>query len=121
MQRNKVKKFLHFLGRLDSTNGVGVNHLIKEGAIMTISVKDIISEIPEFQNLVKPVPVNNSFIKKEYRRIYSILNEEPITLDEISIKTNNSIQATLNLLSLMELDDLIEEIVGAGYVRKYKD
>lgn len=110
-----------FLGRLDNKNGVGVNRLIKEGAIMAISVNDIIEEIPEFQGLVKKISINNNFIKKEYRRIYNVLNDEPITLDEICIKTNNSVQATLNLLSLMELDDLIEEIVGAGYVRKYKD
>ena len=94
-------------------NGIGVNKLIKEGAIMAISPNDIIDEIPEFQNLKKKVSNQNNYVKKEYRRIYSILNDEPISVDEISLKTNNSIKCTLNLLSLMELEDLIQEIVGA--------
>lgn len=121
MQKSKVKKFLLFLGRLDSKNGVGVNRLIKEGAIMVTSINDIIDEIPEFKKLKKRIVKQNEFVKKEYRKIYNILNDEPISLDEICLKTNNSIQATLNLLSLMELEDLIEEIVGAGYVRKYQE
>ena len=120
-QENKVEKFLRFLGRLDTTNGVGVNRLIKEGAIMCISPNDIIEEIPEFQGLEKRFIKRSSIIKKEYRKIYNLLNDEPISLDEICLKTNNTIQATINLLGLMELDDLIEEKVGAGYVRKYKE
>ena len=88
---------------------------------MVISASDIIEKIPEFQILNKEIPKRNNFVKKEYRKIYSILDEDPISLDEICIKTNNEIEPTLNLLSLMELDDLVEEIVGAGYVKKYKD
>ena len=61
------------------------------------------------KNIVK----HNSFVKREYRKIYSVLSDEPISLDEISFKTNNNIKCTLKLLSLMELEDLIEEITGA--------
>lgn len=103
---------MHFLGRLDSKNGIGVNRLIKEGAILVTCVNDIIDEISEFQNLTKKIVKHNVLVKKEYRKIYSILNDEPMSADEISLKTNNSVKCTLNLLSLMELEDLIEEIVG---------
>ena len=88
---------------------------------MCISPNDIIEEIPEFQGLEKRFITRSSIIKKEYRKIYNLLSDEPISLDEICLKTNNTIQATMNLLGLMELDDLIEEKVGAGYVRKYKE
>ena len=88
---------------------------------MCVSPDDIIQEIKEFQGLKKKITQRNCFIKKEYRRIYEILNDEPVCLDEICSRTSNSIQATINLLSLMELDDLIEEKIGAGYVRKYKE
>lgn len=88
---------------------------------MALSSRDIIEEIPKFQDLIKEVPKRNNFVKKEYRKIYSILNDEPQNLEEICVKTNNEVQATLRLLSLMELDNLIEEIVGVGYVRKYQD
>lgn len=110
-----------FHGRLDTVNGVGVNKLIKNGAILVTSPSDIIDEIPEFQGLEKRIIKRNNLVKKEYRKIYEILDEIPIGIDEIAIKTQNSVKATSNLLSLMELEDLIDEIPGAGYVKKYKD
>lgn len=88
---------------------------------MCVSPKDILEAIPEFQNLGKRIVKRGPVIKKEYRRIYNLLNDKPVSLDEICLKTDNTVQATINLLSLMELDDLIEEKVGAGYVRKYKE
>lgn len=110
-----------FHGRLDTVNGIGVNKLIKNGAILVTSPSDIIDEIPEFQGLEKRIIKRNNLVKKEYRKIYEILDEIPIGIDEIAIKTQNSVKATSNLLSLMELEDLIDEIPGAGYVKKYKD
>ena len=113
LAKEQGKKVFALPGRLDNKNGVGVNKLIKEGASMVISPNDIIDEIPEFQSLVKTNIRQNSSVKKEYRKIYSLLNDEPMTLDEISLKTKNDIKCTLNLLTLMELEDLVEEIVGA--------
>lgn len=121
LAKEQGKKVFALPGRLDSKNGIGVNRLIKEGAIMVTYVNDIIDEIPEFQSLTKEIRLQNNFVKKEYRKIYNYLSDEPSSLDEICFKTNNGVKETLNLLSLMELDNLIEEIVGAGYVRKYKD
>ena len=119
--KSRERKCLLFHGRLDSVNGVGVNKLIKNGAILVTSPSDIIDEIPEFQGLEKRIIKRNNLVKKEYRKIYEILDEIPIGIDEIAIKTQNSVKATSNLLSLMELEDLIDEIPGAGYVKKYKD
>ena len=113
MLKSKGEKYLHFHGRLDSINGVGVNILIKKGATMVTSPNDIINEFPEFQVLKNKMLNNNSLIKREYRKIYNILNDIPISLDEISIRTQNTIKCTLRLLSLMEIEDLIDEIPGA--------
>ena len=88
---------------------------------MVTSVNDIIDEIPEFQDLTKEISKRNDFVKKEYRKIYNVLNDEPTSLDEICLKTKNGVRETLTLLSLMEIDDLIENIIGAGYVRKYEE
>ena len=87
MRLSKEKKFLRFHGRLDSVNGVGVNILIRKGATLVISPNDIIGEFPELQKLQEKIVKNNVFIKKEYRKIYNVLNDIPITLDEISMKT----------------------------------
>ena len=100
-----------FHGRLDNVNGFGVNKLIKEGAILAISPNDIINEFNELKE--NKVINHNDFIKKEYRKIYNYLNDIPISLDEIAIKTQNDVKCTLNLLSLMEIEDLVDEIPGA--------
>lgn len=108
----KEKKFMRFLGRLDNKNGVGVNRLIKSGAKMAVCVNDILEDFKEFKYRKKRKVIQNNRIKKEYRKIYEILSEKPISVEEISIKTNNTIMCTSKLLTLMELDDLVKQIIG---------
>lgn len=107
-------------GRLDSIYGVGVNKLIQNGAKIVTGVKDIISDFPDWENRNKRVVNYNMNIKKEYRKIYGIINNEPMSIDEISLKTENDVICTTKLLTLMELEDLVELKLG-GYVRKYID
>lgn len=99
-------------GRLDNKNGVGVNRLIKDGAIMTICTEDILDDFEEFKYKEKRKVFQNSRVKKEYRKIYELLSDEPISLEEISIKTNNTIKCTSKLLILMEMEDLVKNILG---------
>ena len=49
MLGHKEKMYMHFHGRLDSKNGVGVNNLIKEGAKMAVCVDDILNDFVEFK------------------------------------------------------------------------
>lgn len=113
LAKEQGKKVFALPGRLDTVNGRGVNILIKNGAILASSPSDIIDEIPEFQQLKKKIVVkHNTSVKREYRKIYNVLSDIPVSLDEISIRTQNNIKCSLKLLSLMELDDLIEEIPG---------
>ena len=112
---------MQFLGRLDSQNGIGVNRLIQKGAKLVVNYKDILEEFDEFKFCSKKIIIHNTFIKKEYRKIYELLSDIPISLDEISIRTKNTVRCTAKLLSLMELEDLVNQVVGRGYVKKYKD
>ena len=113
LQKSKERRFLLCLGRLDTVNGRGVNILIRNGAILASSPSDIVDEIPEFQQLNKRIVVkHNTSVKREYRKIYNVLSDIPVSLDEISIRTQNNIKCSLKLLSLMELEDLIDEIPG---------
>ena len=54
----------------------------------------------------------NSRVKKEYRKIYELLSDIPISIEEISIKTNNTIKCTSKLLTLMEMEDLVTNVLG---------
>lgn len=115
------KNVFAFPGRLDMKQGIGVNKLIQNGAKLVMSYEDVISELPCFSSRRKKIIIHNPQIKKEYRRIYNLLTVEPITLEEIALKTNNSVMCTAKLLSLMEIEDLIERKIGVGYIRKEQE
>ena len=113
MLGHKEKMYMHFHGRLDSKNGVGVNNLIKEGAKMAVCVDDILNDFVEFKYKKKRRIIQNNRVKKEYRKIYELLGEKPISVEEISSKTKNDITCTTKLLTLMEFEDLVKYIIGA--------
>ena len=106
------KKVYALPGRLDSKNGVGINNLIKNGAKLITNADDMLKDLEGFKNRKKRMIIQNSRVKKEYRKIYEILSEEPISLEEISFKTNNTIKCTLKLLTLMEMEDLVKQVIG---------
>ena len=114
------KKVYAIPGRLDSKYGVGVNKLIQDGAKFVTNINDILNEFSDWKNRKKRVINYNMNVKKEYRRIYNIINDIPMSIDEISLKTNNDVICTSKLLVLMELEDLIEQRLG-GYVKKYTE
>ena len=106
------KKVYAIPGRLDNKNGVGVNRLIKDGAIMSICAEDILKDFEKFKYRKKRKVFQNSRVKKEYRKIYELLSDIPISIEEISIKTNNTIKCTSKLLMLMEMEDLVTNVLG---------
>lgn len=108
-------------GRIDNKYSLGTNRLIQNGtAKMILSSSDIVNGIPTFKNMTKKIVLSNNIIKEEYRKIYKYLNDEPKSIDEIANLTNNSARSILNILSLMELDDLVISVPGGGYIRKYE-
>lgn len=104
-------------GRLDNKYGVGVNKLIQDGAKIVTGVNDILDDFIDWKKRKKRIVNYNMNVKKEYRRIYNIINNIPMSVDEISLKTNNDVICTSKLLILMELEDLVEQSLG-GYIRK---
>ncbi len=112
------KKVYALPGRLDSSYGVGVNMLIQKGAKLVMNINDILIDFPELLKRKKRIIIHNNKIKQEYRKIYELLGDIPISLEEISMKTRNNIRCTAKLLTLMEIEDLVEQIIG---VRVYKE
>lgn len=104
-------------GRLDSKYGVGVNCLIKDGAKVITNVNDILEDFDDWKNRRKRIVNYNMNIKKEYRKIYNVIGINPMSIDEISWKTQNDVICTSKLLTLMEIEDLVEMKIG-GYIRK---
>lgn len=87
--------------------GVGVNNLIKNGAILSTNIFDIIQFYPQFLNKKRINVSQRTFVKKEYREIYKIIKEKRSYIDEISDKLEMKISDLVQLLTEMEFEKLI--------------
>lgn len=105
-------------GGLDNTYGVGVNKFIKDGAILVTEVNDILEYYPQFMNKKRKTLLQKK-IKSEYLPIYQILKEKNSSIDELSRKIKNkTISEITNILTMMELEDLVIQDLGNGYKLK---
>lgn len=153
-QERKVFVLPH---EIDDKNGVGTNRLIRKGAILVTSVKEIISEFSEMKyKEIKESKIQKSDIEnkkksnikensrkiskgqynlenknnetenlgtkkicnnKEYEELYKFINENPITIEELVLKTNKQINEIYNILFMLEIEEYIEKVEG-GYICK---
>lgn len=117
-QKRKVFVLPHEIG---NKYGVGTNRLIKNGATLVCSTKEIIEEFDflEYKNLnkkvEKEVECNLINIKnKEQREIYKIIFNGANTVTDIYAKSNKSINEINNILLMLEIEGNIEKVAG-GY------
>ena len=96
---------------LDDVNGVGINELILDGAKMITSIgqilKDLYGEIK-----TKEVIEQKCIVPGKYQKIYNLLEEKELSIDEVSKKINESISATGAILTIMEIEGYIERKAG---------
>jgi len=58
-------------------------------------------------------------VPKEYKKIYKLISDEPINIEDIFHNLNMKNIAELNQkLSMMELEGYIEKLAGNNYIRK---
>ena len=113
--------YMRFLGGLGRPYSVGTNNLIKNGAHLVTNSMDILEMYPEFLNRkvrIVNLKKNKIKVKKEYREIYSCLNNEYLSIDDIVEKSRKNVREVINILSLMEIEGLVEFELGRGYRRK---
>lgn len=106
--KNQKKKVFALPGRLDSCVGVGVNKMIKNGAILTTCIEDIISVYPEFKIRERKNSTNIK-IKKEYEEIFYILKKDKENFESILMKTNLNLKTLIKILTDMQIDGIIKQ------------
>ncbi len=95
--------------RLDISTGYGTNLLIKNGANLVTQPEDI---------LVYYININQrTTVKEEYKQIYKLIGNNPISANELSKMTNKTISETMQILTMLEMDEYIKSIVGNKYIR----
>ncbi len=106
-------------GNLGNRCSIGTNRLIKQGAEIILKPKEII-EMLESKNLSELNEMNNSEnvikeVPKQYEEIYNIIKENPIHINDICRKTKKNTKEVAQALTILELEDLIEQMVGNKY------
>lgn len=112
--KNQGKNVFALPGKLDSCVGIGVNKMIKNGAILTTNIEDILEYYPEFKNRKRRILNKkiNLDMKSEYIPIYSLLVDKEKNLDELIVQTNMELRKLLKILTNMEIEGIIEKDLG---------
>jgi DNA processing protein len=116
--QNQGKQVFALPGSLDSKYSVGTNNLIKSGAKLVTEAVDILENYPQLLNKERR---NNNLqkVKEEYKKIFfAIFSDKYLSLDEIILKTGMPTREVITKLTLMELEEIVEQEIGKGYRRK---
>ncbi len=97
--------------KLGESLGAGTNMLIKQGANLVTTPEDIL----DFYNIEE----NNEQtpIDEEYKEIYNLIGEMPISTNEISKLTKRPIEKVIEITTMLELQGLIKSIPGNKYIK----
>lgn len=124
--KEQKRKLFCIPNSIEGKNSFGTNNLIKKGANLVTSVEDIINIIGEIKNKVevKKVELQEVLSKKEKRlsknefKVYNFLKEKPRLKDEIVNYTKLNISEINVILSMLEIEDYIENFSNNKYMVK---
>jgi DNA processing protein len=105
-------------GPITSRTSIGTLKLIKQGAVIAISAEDILKEL-EIKNQKSNLKtiIQNLKLSEDEEKIYKALQDEELTIDEISNSTKIKADKLSSMLSEMELNGVIRSS-GGIFTRK---
>lgn len=102
--------------------GWGTNLLIQEGAKLVLSPSDILEEYgikydkkEELEQIYEKK--KKIKIKPEYKKLYNLITEDPIEINELAKKSNLDISELNQKITMMEIEGYIESLPGNEYKR----
>ena len=112
-------------GSLENSRSIGTNNLIKQGANLVASPNEIIEilENNELNTKEKITKKNNTIhkkiekqpkkqIHKEYKEVFNIIKEKSTNINTICKITNKNINEIGAILTMLEIEGLIESKPG---------
>lgn len=108
--KEQGKKIFCIPHNLENKHGVGTNRLIKNGAILVTSSKDIVEtfdflDYKDFEEQeIQSIPIE---IDKKYLDVYNILMGPPLNVEQICNKVGKTANEVNTALFMLELDGLI--------------
>jgi DNA processing protein len=110
-------------GNITNDYARGTNQLIKDGAKLVESTRDIIDEINCLKELTtrkKNIKKQASFqftIDKHETELLELIGKEPVNIEVLGARTGKSVNQLSNLLLQLMMKELIREMSGKNYVR----
>ena len=105
-------------GSVLSKKSVGCNRLIKQGATPALSPEDMLEELaPQLELAVKRSNQPQFNLEGNLKKIYDVLSEQPLHVDQIAFETGLSPAETLSALLTLELMGAVRQMAGKMFVR----
>ncbi|APF17550.1 DNA protecting protein DprA [Caldithrix abyssi DSM 13497] len=105
-------------GSIFSPKSAGCNRLIKQGAIPALSAEDVLEELaPQLQWALKKSKPPDFKLDGNLKKIYDLLSDEPLHVDQIAFETQLSPAETLSALLTLELMGAIRQMAGKMFIR----
>jgi DNA processing protein len=109
-------------GSIFSPVSIGTNRLIREGAKIVTSVKDILEEFPGLEPSIKTdtsaeinVPAT---LSPEEQKILKCLSHEPLHVDKIIQAATLETAVVNSILSILEIRGFVKNIGGMNYIKQ---
>lgn len=128
--KEQEKKVYVIPSNIDSSNGIGSNNLIVQGANFVIAPEQIKKDLLKIKTSKQKISSkkNNEKlaenktskleIPKQYMEIYNILENGPMHINEIAKRKGSSVQELSGILTLMEIEGLITRLAQNQYKKK---
>jgi DNA processing protein len=117
-------------GRIDNLLSVGPHQLLRDGAILTTSMQDIINELGPLPHhamegnepsQTEPEPPTEQRAPIELTvpqsKILACLDKDPMIVDQIILQTSLPAQAVLQEMTMLTLKGLVRRVDGQSFVR----
>jgi len=112
--KEQGKKTFSLPGNVDIINSSGTNELIKKGARLVTDAKDILDEFVihnEEEN-------KKEEINQEYRKVYDVLGNVPMHINEICKKTKSSMAEVNQIITMLEIEGLIKSLPNNEFIKR---
>jgi DNA processing protein len=104
-------------GPIFSPQSVGTHKLIKDGAKLVTSAKDVLEELKIGQIERKPEEVTYIELTEEEAKVRSVLSHESVHIDIIGKLTKLETATISSTLAILEIKGLVKNIGGQNYIR----
>lgn len=105
-------------GNIDSPLSEGTNRLIQNGAKLTMTVEDILEELPALRTMERVNSrIDANFEDTEEGRILRLLSSHPCHMDELVLASGVSVEKMGALLLGLEMKGQVRALPGARFVK----